>query len=453
MSPSRFASILCVFLTSSFVGCGDDTSPPPRDGAAVCSGDRECDDGLFCNGTETCGGDASPNGCVAGAPPCDEGRCDEARRRCLGCDVPDADGDGHAAIACGGDDCDDGDADRFPGNVETCDAIGRDEDCDSSTLGEDRDRDGFVDDRCCNVQESGALRCGDDCDDLRDSVNPSASDVCNERDDDCDGSVDEEPSLVFYVDADGDGWGLDGDPDDVTIPSDERPIRACGRPDGYSLQPGDCDDEDARAAPGSLEICGGDDEDCDGETDEYGDGADTPAIDPRLWYVDADGDGWGNTDRVELGCVPPEDGRTYARRLGDCRDDRDDVNPGVTEPQPIPSCPIGIFIGDMGIPLTPFHCGGGRWECVAQFDRRCGTYSFIDAWWDYDCSGALETFPITQPYTPDPVAGTCAPFGPPASFLPTECGLRSGLPVEYGAPALPDCQPPPIGELGPVRCR
>ena len=452
MSPSRFASIVCVLLASSFVGCGDDASPSPTDGASVCTRDLQCDDGLFCNGTETCGGDASPNGCMAGAPPC-EGRCDESRRRCLGCEVPDADGDGHAAIACGGDDCDDGDPDRFPGNVETCDAVGRDEDCDPSTLGEDRDRDGFVDDRCCNVQESGALRCGDDCDDLRDSVNPSASDVCNERDDDCDGSVDEEPSLVFYVDADGDGWGLDGDPDDVTIPTEARAIRACARPEGYSLQPGDCDDEDARAAPGSLEICGGGDEDCDGEIDEYGEGAATPAIDPRLWYVDADADGWGNTERVELGCIPPEDGRTYARRLGDCRDDRPDVNPGVTTPQPIPSCPVGIFIGDMGIPLTPFHCGGGRWECVAQFDRRCGVYSYIDAWWDYDCSGAQETFPITQPFVPDPVAGTCAPFGPPASFLPNECGLRSGLPVEYGAPTLPDCQPPPIGELGPVRCR
>jgi hypothetical protein len=449
MSCSRV--VVCALFAALVAACGDDASPPSTDGASTCMRDVECDDGLFCNGTETCGGDASPNGCSAGAPPC-EGRCDESRERCLGCEVPDADGDGHGAIACGGDDCDDDDADRFPGNVETCDSVGRDEDCDPTTLGEDRDRDGFVDDRCCNVQESGALRCGDDCDDLRDSVSPSALDVCNERDDDCDGRTDEEPSLVFYVDSDGDGWGADGDPDDTTLPSETRPIRACSRPDGYSLQPGDCDDEDARAAPGSLEICGSGDEDCDGEIDEYGEGVDTPAIDPRLWYVDADGDGWGNTDRVELGCVPPDDGRTYARRLGDCRDDRDDVNPGVTTPQSVPSCPDGIFIGDMGIPLVGFHCGGGRWECVARFDRRCGVYAEIDAWWDYDCSGALETFPVVQPYTYDDRAGVCAVFGPPSSFRSNECGLRSGLPVEYDEPIPPDCQPAPIGELGPVRC-
>jgi hypothetical protein len=51
-----------------------------------CDDDGDCDDGLFCNGTETC----ASNGCVAGtAPSCSDGisctvdLCDEAGDRCL----------------------------------------------------------------------------------------------------------------------------------------------------------------------------------------------------------------------------------------------------------------------------------------------------------------------------------------------------------------------------------
>ncbi|UJR82997.1 VCBS repeat-containing protein [Sandaracinus amylolyticus] len=43
----------------------------------------------------------------------------------------DADGDGHGSSVCGGDDCDDSDASRHPDAAETCDT--RDDDCDGST--------------------------------------------------------------------------------------------------------------------------------------------------------------------------------------------------------------------------------------------------------------------------------------------------------------------------------
>jgi hypothetical protein len=49
--------------------------------------------------------------------------------------VRDCDGDGRAAIAHGGDDCDDLDARRFPGNAEVWDETNHDEDCDASTTG------------------------------------------------------------------------------------------------------------------------------------------------------------------------------------------------------------------------------------------------------------------------------------------------------------------------------
>ncbi len=77
--------------------------------------------------------------------------CDEAADECEpACDtIPDSDGDGHVSISCGGDDCDDGDPNRYPGNTEVCDARGHDEDCDLNTFGNrDSDNDGYVDAYC-----------------------------------------------------------------------------------------------------------------------------------------------------------------------------------------------------------------------------------------------------------------------------------------------------------------
>lgn len=56
-------------------------------------------------------------------------------------DNPDADGDGRISIACeGGDDGDDTDPNRYPGNLEVCDVLDYDEDCDFSGRGPDRTR-------------------------------------------------------------------------------------------------------------------------------------------------------------------------------------------------------------------------------------------------------------------------------------------------------------------------
>jgi len=62
-----------------------------------------------------------------------------------------ADGDGRDSIACGGDDCDDNDRNRYPGNAEVCDAEDHDEDCDATTFGNrDVDGDGHIDALCGN---------------------------------------------------------------------------------------------------------------------------------------------------------------------------------------------------------------------------------------------------------------------------------------------------------------
>lgn len=126
--------------------------------ADSCGNHGDCSDGLYCTGEERClvPGNApagSLRRCVAGTPVrCAGGLlCNEAANQCPVPDRDDDDGDGHDSIATGGQDCDDQDPRRYPGNAEICDADGRDEDCDFSTGGlRDSDGDGHHDDACFN---------------------------------------------------------------------------------------------------------------------------------------------------------------------------------------------------------------------------------------------------------------------------------------------------------------
>ena len=85
----------------------------------------------------------------------------------------DVDGDGHISVECeGGDDCDDADAARFPGNPEVCDTYGHDEDCNPTTYGAtDADGDGFIDQNCFNYGSGGSTNGGIDCDDTNPVIN------------------------------------------------------------------------------------------------------------------------------------------------------------------------------------------------------------------------------------------------------------------------------------------
>ncbi len=89
-------------------------------------------------------------------------------------DLSDYDGDGHKCIACGGDDCDDRDSNRFPGNPEVGDSLGHDEDCDPFTFGtNDGDGDGFISSKYYNIEANGVVHRGNDCRDDDPNIVPT----------------------------------------------------------------------------------------------------------------------------------------------------------------------------------------------------------------------------------------------------------------------------------------
>lgn len=200
--------ISLVFLILS--GCSQHAGPgdggAARDGSSDgstvrCTRHGDCgDQTLFCTRWQCEPGspEADARGCIdLGSPCATVSECDEVGDMCApswctegrdGCLEPgDCDGDGsREPLECGGDDCDDNDPNRFPGNIEICDAS-HDEDCDPNTVGDlDADGDGFVSSACCNGEN-----CGPDCDDSRPDVRPGGEEACNHRDDDCDGLIDE----------------------------------------------------------------------------------------------------------------------------------------------------------------------------------------------------------------------------------------------------------------------
>src|SRR5262245_14386597 len=121
------------------LGCGARTglvddpfdAGPLPDAAPECRADADCDDGVFCNGVETC----IRHECVRGVRErcadgdlCTADACDPDLDECVHEDLRvDGDGDGFFPTPCGPD-CDDEDPQIFPGAPERCN--GKDDDCD-----------------------------------------------------------------------------------------------------------------------------------------------------------------------------------------------------------------------------------------------------------------------------------------------------------------------------------
>ena len=166
------------------------------------------------------------------------------------------------------------------------------------------------DDQPTDVDGDGVAS-GDDCNDEDASVYPGAPELCNDVDDDCDGEVDEEPvdATEWWVDSDGDGYG----------DRDGEPVLACEAPSGMVGNAGDCDDAVAEVNPEADEVCDGVDNDCNGEIDG------PESVDAQVWYVDSDGDGYGDAEVID--CA----GDGLVADGGDCDDEDPEAFPGGEE--------------------------------------------------------------------------------------------------------------------------
>jgi hypothetical protein len=137
--------------------------------------------------------------------------------------------------------------------------------------------------------------------------------VCDAKDNDCNGKVDDgaPDGATWYADGDGDGYGRTG-----------ATTKACTKPAGYAAQGGDCDDQSASINPGAAEKCNGIDDNCDAVID-------TDSVDKKTWYLDGDGDGYGRAANPTVSCTSP--GAYYVTTGGDCNDADAKVHPGATE--------------------------------------------------------------------------------------------------------------------------
>ncbi len=138
-----------------------------------------------------------------------------------------------------------------------------------------------------------------------------------EADRDCDdGDSSIGGESLWYRDSDHDGYGIESDFSlNCSAPTPE-----------YISSSGDCNDNlannGASVFPGASKSCNGIDDDCDAVIDE---GVTT------LYYLDSDGDGYGDSSEGKQACEPPTG---YADEGGDCDDTDPAFHPDASEDFP-----------------------------------------------------------------------------------------------------------------------
>jgi len=219
-------------------------------------------------------------------------------------------------------------------SAEMCDNA--DNDCDGQTDEDDaadctvfypdNDGDGFgtgAGTCLCKDPGVGYAKNGGDCNDLVSSTKPTADEVCDNFDNNCNGQIDESGAKgckVYYKDKDGDKFG-DNDDSACLCPSKKT--------SEWIEQGGDCNDTNKLIKPGVEEKCNKIDDNCNSKTDEEG------AEGCKLYYTDADLDGYGpaiGANGQVLGkCLCAANKIYVTDKPGDCDDNQKKVNPAVIE--------------------------------------------------------------------------------------------------------------------------
>jgi len=195
----------------------------------------------------------------------------------------------------------------------------------------DVDGDGFGDANaqastwCEGRQDQGFVTDNSDCDDSVAEVNITGTELCDatDKDENCNGFADDldddaEGKITYYPDADGDGYG------DIGATGEAF----CDPPSGYVTDNTDCDDDALAIHPAAEEVC--DDLDADEDCNGVADDADQGIAELPIWYLDDDGDGFGDIDDTSPleQCEQPSG---YVSDNTDCDDLASAVNPGLVE--------------------------------------------------------------------------------------------------------------------------
>jgi cysteine-rich repeat protein len=209
------------------------------------------------------------------------------------------------------------------------------------------------------IQPAGYVTDNTDCDDSNPAINPSATEVCDGVDNNCDGSVDDSSSadaLTWYLDSDTDTFG------DSFVT-----ILACSQPLGYVDNSADCDDKVASC-----------NSDCS-----------------SLLYNDADSDGYGNAADFARSC---DAAPSYTSDTTDCDDADNLINPSATEvcDGVDNNCDTNIDEGLGTLPADNINglcssnvkeCSGGNWiDSSSNYAPSLETCDNLDN----DCNGAVD---------------------------------------------------------------
>ncbi|MEW6434085.1 MAG: putative metal-binding motif-containing protein [Myxococcota bacterium] len=272
----------------------------------------------FCNGKDdSCDGQADEGLAVISYYADGDGDGVGSTKTGEGCKAPP-----QGSVAQSGD-CDDTNPKVRPGEAEVCNGV--DDDCDGTPdnglpfqdFFVDADGDGFGDPmsmpvNSCLSSVMGRVPNLGDCDDANPTIKPGVTELCNKVDDNCDGQVDNGIAFSsYYPDADGDGFGS------ATAGAES----SCAPVPGKVTNNSDCNDASPGVKPGAPELCNAQDDNCDGQVDE--------GLTFATYYVDADGDGFGNPLSTPQSACTPIAGKVTNDQ--DCNDSSPSVKPGAPE--------------------------------------------------------------------------------------------------------------------------